>query len=604
MAKIYTAEKNAEALEKLYNKRIVDGDYIGAVNVLNSLASISFNLVKLFEYYAKTYFYLEQYEKSAEYWFKYLTAIENTKSTSVNDLFNSENEEQTVQKNYLKKDNRALAYAGLGSDFYKSNNISLASYYFKYYVSNSKTVAVDYVATFKDFLSSYTKIDKNYYLVYPYKDADFTKLIEKAEETYRIGKYEDAISELEVIPKESKFYSKKLILTALCKYFLNDNDGAVADFDKVVKLDGDNPTVLCNAISVYNKLGLTKKTKKCLDKLKKIKLSTDDETYKYIMVLTEVGEEDLALSLGEKYLKSNPYNTSVMLIMGQIYYNKGNFKLSYDYFHRYTQITNDWIGRNYRSLANNALLGKKKVEVIDYNFDVSYDTFIKVAKSVSKLVDELENGKLDKDGEDFALYLAEYVYGKCSYNNYAMQIRLLEVLNAYQTEKTKAYVLDLLLKFNVYDVIKMQIIEDVILSGYFGEISVVVSNVYKRFKIYNVPYKTESDFALLKAYAKCFSKVVPVEEYPDSLDDAIKKLNKAYNEVKKLKIDFNEIIDLNSLAAVLYEHSKIKTIKNRKGFAQYFNTTLKEIKKIKELLSVAPEKSLIEIIDSGDDLPT
>ena len=80
------------------------------------------------------------------------------------------------------------------------------------------------------------------------------------------------------------------------------------------------------------------------------------------MVLTEVGEEDLALSLGEKYLKSNPYNTSVMLIMGQIYYNKGNFKLSYDYFHKYTQITNDWIGRNYRSLANNSLLGKKKYQ--------------------------------------------------------------------------------------------------------------------------------------------------------------------------------------------------------------------------------------------------
>ena len=157
-----------------------------------------------------------------------------------------------------------------------------------------------------------------------------------------------------------------------------------------------------------------------------------------------------------------------------------------------------------------------------------------------------------------------------------MQIKLLEVLNAYQTQTSKAYVTDLLIKFNVFDVIKMQIIEDAVISGYSGEISVVISNVYKRFNVVNPLYETASDLALLKAYAICFARVIPVEEYPNSLNGAIKKLIEAHNYFKSLNFDYSEITDLNSLAAVLYERSKIKTIKENNELGQQLKNKLIE----------------------------
>ena len=86
---------------------------------------------------------------------------------------------------------------------------------------NNKKAVYEYSSCTAEFFEEMLSDKNNYYLAYPYDKADFNRLIEKAEEKIKMGLYEQALDDVSVVPKTSKFYKTALITISICKYFFS-----------------------------------------------------------------------------------------------------------------------------------------------------------------------------------------------------------------------------------------------------------------------------------------------------------------------------------------------------------------------------------------------
>lgn len=544
MAKIYTAEKTEEVLVDLINQKLNNKKYLQALCFSSTLINFEdFDRLNAYSLRARIYYKMKQYARSAEEWFKYLTYA---KSNS----------------NYAK------AYNGLGACFYKMEDLSAAGYYFNRQITADKTAIFEYSSITAEFYSEIISNDKNYYLAYPYEKADFTRALEKADAYLKINDYHMALDILKDVPKTSKFYADALLTKSISKYFISDLVGAISDIEESLKLDL-NVISLCNAISMFYAIKNEEKLNKYLAILKTLDLKTEEEIYKGTMVYAEQGDNLTALKYAKKYLKLNPYDTSMLLVYGMINYNLKDYKEAEKSFLDAYKISNGETPLYYYNLAI-----KKNIDVIEYSFDIPSSERLKKVKKIGELLNGDLNYKLSLEEEIYKI--SKYAF---SVAYYQMQSSAITLLGEINTPKAVNILKSALLSIQVFDRVKSGIIGFLVAGGFEGELSVVYGNVFKKICLYSADFSGDNLF--LEAYAYAVAKLSPVESdflpIKKSAEDVYVRLIASGN-IDKVK-------DVKSLSAVIYELSSISKIKSRRDFSKFFNANLKEIKKIKELLN-------------------
>jgi hypothetical protein len=195
----------------------------------------------------------------------------------------------------------------------------------------------------------------------------------------------------------------------------------------------------------------------------------------------------------------------------------------------------------------------------------------KIIKCVTKFLNE--EGIIAENDIDLVYYISEYAFENQSFE---MQSAMVKVLGSLDSERAREYLANLLIKLSVFDQIKTAIIGFLTADGYEGVKPTMLSNRYKSIEFKKLAVSGKGSDIMLEAYALCFSKIAPLEDNVDKL------LETAYSMFNS-GLDFTEIKDVNSLSAVLFELSNLKTIKSRRDFASFFGANLKEVKRLKTL---------------------
>ena len=538
MAKIYTAPRDEKSYLALVDKKLNSGDFLGALLVTDTIESLpSFDRVNLHALRARIYYKMNQYARSAEEWFKYLS---NTKN----------------EKLYGR------AYNGLGACFYKMNDTNVAGYYFNRQIVSNKKAIYEYSDVTAEFYQDILATEKNYYLAYPFEKADFTNLLEKAEDMLRANEYDNCLLLLKNVPESSKFYATALITSSIAKYFKGDVNGAIEDIEKSISIEV-NPVSVCNAISIFNSIKNEEKVNYYIEILKTLDISVEEDIYKVSMVYAEKGYHQTALEFAEKYLKINPYDTSMLLIYGIMNYNLKNFERAEYAFSKVYKINRSYIAKNYldnfKGLKNN----------VEYSFDLPIDDRVELVKRLGELMREDSAERLNKQEEIYRI--SSYVFSTSAYQ---MQSSILTLLGELATEKAVDIMKKMLLSLNVFDRVKSGVIGFLVASNVEGEISACFGNIFRKITLYSADIEGK-DF--VEAYAYLIAKLAPVEKDLMPLKLSAENL---YQKAKNLNL--NEVKEVKALSAVIYELSSISKIKSRREYAKFFDASLKDIKKIKE----------------------
>lgn len=539
MAKIYTAPRDENTYFSLADKKLNSGDFLGALLVTDTIKSLpSYDRLNLYALRARIYYKMKQYARSAEEWFNYLA---NTKN----------------EKFYGR------AYNGLGACFYKMQDINVAGYYFNRQIVSNKKAIYEYSEITAEFYQDVLATDKNYYLAYPFDKADFTNLLEKAEDLLRASEYDECLSLLKTVPENSKFYANALISSSIAKYFKGDISGAVEDIEKSVALEV-KPVSVCNAISMFHSLKNEEKVSYYVEILKTLDISIEEDIYKVSMVYAEKGLHQTAVSFAEKYLKLNPYDTSMLLIYGIMNCNLKKYDRAEYAFSKVYKINRSYIAKNYLDKLGNM------DENLEYSFDLPINDRVALVKRLGELMREGSAERLDKEEEIYRI--SSYVF---STGAYQMQSSILTLLGELATEKSVEIMKKMLLSLNVFDRVKSGVIGFLVASNVEGEISACFGNIFRKITLYSADIEGK-DF--IEAYAYLIAKLAPVEKDLMPLKLSAENL---YQKAKSLNL--GEIEKVKALSAVIYELSSISKIRSRREFSKFFDASLKDIKKLKEI---------------------
>ncbi len=549
---ILTANYTDDNLIKLYERRFSNNNFEGALSILDKLkSSKTFSRDYLYELYAKTYFELGLYEEAIDNWFLFLSCCEDSQ--------------------------KPQAYNGLGACFYRLDEKGSAGYYFNEQLRLNRRGYFDYNDVGAEFFDDFLDNKKDYYIAYPYDKADFTKLLSTTSNMIKIGYYNEAIDKLSIIPYNSKFYVDALMQQSLCKYFLEDKKGALKDIDLACELASDNVTAICNAISLY----LSAKNKSKVKKYMQILTSSEfynktEHAFKIALIYCELKEHENAEKFLKIHLEGEPNDLTATYLLGICEYNLKKFDKSIELFKTCVRLRNSYVNEYYLNLAidsQKAFSKGKKVSQLEYVYDLQEDEKSRLLKRL-KLFYGLK--KIPSDLTSEVLRICDYIFENSSYN---LQTDALVMLNSINSKRVEEYLLRLLLKTGVYDKIKSGIVGYLMADGYYGKLSVVYSNVFKSIKVGKLHLDTEPTDVFKEAYSICVAKVYPLESDLECLSETV---NKMWAVVKNTE-DAYVFDDVNSLSAVIFELSKIRVIKRRREFMNFFNANARLVRKYKDI---------------------
>ncbi|MBQ3234689.1 MAG: hypothetical protein IJA97_00845 [Clostridia bacterium] len=544
MAEIYSVPDRFSALSSRFDEKFLKKDYLSALLTIDSLESSGADKLDISYKRARVYFEMGRYLQSAQEWLNYLSLSKNEKSYG-------------------------RAYNGLGACFFKINDDKLAGYYFNRQILSDKKAVYDYSYVTAEFFEEMLSAEKNYYLAYPYEKADFTKTLERSEELLKTADYDGVINELSVIPKSSKDYHSALITTAIARYFKGDVIPALKDIEEAVEIN-PNAVALCNAISMFNAEKNEEKSNYYFDLLKSINVESDEDAYKVAMIYCERGDDEKVSIYAEKYLKANPYDASMLQIYGIALYNLNEMDKAEDCFRRAYQISRSYVSKRYLK----RLLEEIDVFRLDYTFDLQHKDKAKAYKDMADLMNASADERFVRQKEIYEL--SEYAFSSGSYQ---LQSSAITLLGDLSTEVSVELMKNVLLQVNVYDRIKAGVLGFLTADGFDGELPCCFGNVFSKIKFYKAVF-IEDNAVFTEAYAYVFAKLAPIEKDMKPIHISAELI---YHILKDKGL-LDEVTDVRSLGAVIYELSLIGNIKSRREFAKFFEANLKEIKRLKSLI--------------------
>lgn len=544
----FTYDKNT--ILKLCDARAARGDYLGALNCLKRITLPDRHLLYKM---GGVLYKMTEYGKAAECFAKFLVEA--------------------------SKGERPRAYNALGATFLKLNDKEAAGYYFNKQIESGDRNPYDYGEVMFEFFSEVSDLEGEFYLAYPYDKADFKKLLTECDDMFSSGLYQEVLEKIKIIPKENeRFYPEALEERALCEFMLNRDLDAIKHIRAALKLAPNDVTVICNAASMFNRVDKIKEANAVLKKVDVNSLEGDD-LFKIIMVNCDLKNDGTAASLVKKYLKTAPYDRSALMLAGISNYNLKNYSASYEYFKTLYQITDSYVAGYYLKISELATRGKPITKNLEFTFDVpEYEK-----RRIEKRIEELANNNDEHVSEDDIselITLAEYAFESKDYNLQSYAVTALATKN---NDVVHVYLVNKLVKLSVFGQIKTAILGFLTADGYEGEAPAFFGYTFRKIKLVKTEFKGNNSHVFKEAYSLCFAKVAPMEDDVSYIRTAALQL---FNDAKNAILDRN---DCRALSAIIFEKSKVKQIRSRRDFAKYFMTTLKDIKRVKEIIKMGED---------------
>ncbi len=560
MAKLYTATYDNLTLNKLYLKKVQEGDYDGALSAIRRMQENGESKEVLSSLYATTYYNMGMYHEAVESWFNYLSVCPKNKCVR--------------------------AYNGLGASFFRLNDLNNAGYYFNLQVTSKSKQVYPYDDVVKEFYQEVVDVKNAYYVAYPYESADFSKLIAKCYDLIKFNEYEKVIKNLEIVPEKSKFYSEALMQKAIAYFFLEDYETAVTCIETSVKTDDKNTTAICNAVSICKATKNKQKAEYYVEMLRNsMPINSEEARVKAVMVFEDFGDYKTAKQLALMQLKEKPYDVNTIYILAFLEYNLNNVESARNYFLNHFRLTKNYVSKYYANFCAKKLAklqSGKRLKKLEFMFDLPSEEKIAIYEKLTAL----KNKKSFKITDEF-LSVCEFCMGSAINKLSYLAVELLFRSNC---QKSNEFLRNALLLTSTYDDVKKAIISCFLLDGYEGEMSVVFGGKFKKFNLDKVVFYGENGGVFQSAYAIMVSEVCAFCEDFTRLKDA------AYEVYGALVFNGkeSEVEDEYALSALMFEVSKTIEDINKVELAKFFKTSTKAIKKVRDLYlsCIAPSEEV------------
>ena len=429
-------------------------------------------------------------------------------------------------------------YEGLAINFLGIGNDRQSAYYYEKLIDADESIPDEMRLDVAEAFSQDKK--SKYRFVYPPKLADYSSELTSGSKALKAGDSKRAIEAFSQVAKGSKQYAAAKEMQAVAHLL----EGEPIEAEKVcLELLESMPKevrVLATLAAVYLEQGRTEESLALVKELSALELEDTDDLYKVATVCCENGLHEEAYKKFVQLDKKMPYDGRMMYFKAVSAYKSGHIKDSEKTFEDLCTIYPDAEVAKYylneiKQYIDKTEKGERAVapELI-YFYHLPQEEREHRCRTLLKL------SSCPKDEAQIFGLLAEHDgYFAWCFDEMDGGDRELQYLGLVTAAHVRAdeFLQDVLLDFEVADVLKIEILRMLIERNEDMDIGVVLCCIYKNVPVYKISIGRKRRKKFIEAYAKLASKFIVInEQYSMKIKKAAEKLYRA--------LEKNDALDL------------------------------------------------------------
>ena len=490
-------------------------------------------------------------------------------------------------------------YEGLAINFLGIGNERQSAYYYEKLIDADESIPDEMKI---DVAQAFAQEKRaGYRFVYPPKLADYSKEITNGSKALKAGDSKRAIEIFGQVAKGSKQYASAKEMQAVA-YLLegNPNEAEKACLE-LLEEKPDEVKVLATLAAVYLEQGRTEESRALAERLSGLTLEDTDDLYKVATVCCENGLHEEAYQKFVQWDKKMPYDGRMMYFKGVSAYNSGHLKECERAFDDLCAIYPDaevakYYLREVRSYIEKIESGEEaqKPELIYF-----YHLPQEEREERCRMLIKLSSSPKD-EAQIFGLIALHDGYFQWCFDEMDGGDKDLQYLALVTAAHVRAdeFLQDVLLDFEVMDVLKVEVLRMLIERNEDMDIGIVICSIYKCVPVYKINIGRKRRKKFIEAYAKIASKFIVINEgYSMKIKKAAEKL---YRTLEK-----NDALDLvekdDDCACAIFLLSGLKELgKDMQRIASAFDANLDKVRVLMSYVVVDEHTQKTETQDKGD----
>ncbi len=488
---------------------------------------------------------------SINYWFRFLDVAEETDLPDI--------------------------YEGLAANFLSIGNERQAAYYYDKLVDADESLPEEMKT---DIVEAFAKDKRDKFrFVYPPALADYSNEMFLGSRALKAGDSKRAIAELDKVAEGSKDYNVAKEMQAVAYLLEGKTEEAEQACQAALAHSPDDVRVLATLAAVYLEQGRGEESLALAKRLAALPFTDTDDAYKVATVCCENGLHEEAYERFTFLDKKAPYDGRTLYFQGVSAYKSGRVKEAIAAFEKLVTVYPDAEVAKYYLRELRAFWEAKEEGEEVAPPELIYFYHLPQEERETRCQTLLRIGSCARDeAQLFGLLALHDGYFAWCFDEMDGSDRDLQYLALVTAEHVRAdeFLQDVLLDFEVADVLKVETLRMLFNRNEDMEIGVVLCSIYKRARLLKIAVGRKRRKKFLEAYARVASKFVLVDEkYSRRLKLAAEKLYRALEEKGGLDLVDNP----DDCACAIYFLSGLKELgKEQEWIAQAFDANLAKVR--------------------------
>ncbi len=467
-------------------------------------------------------------------------------------------------------------YEGLAVNYLAMGNERQAAYYYNRLVDADETLPEE---TKMDIAEAFSEEKKSKFrFVYPPRLADYSKEVSLGSKLLKMGDCKRAIAELDKVAKGSKDYVAAKEAQAVAYLLSGEMERAEQTCLEGLEDEPDAVRVQATLAAVYLEQDRADESLALAKKLAALPSPDGDDLYKIATVCCENGLHEEAYRHFSKLEQKMLYDGKILYFKGVAAYKSGRLQEAIAAFDQLCTVYPD---------AEVAKFYLKQLRAYEEDLrqgegvpppELIYFYHLPQEERESRCQTLLKIGGCPKDeAQIFGLLALHDGYFTWCFDEMDGADRELQYLGLVTAEHVRAdeFLQDVLLDFEVSDILKIETLRMLIERNEDMDIGIVLCHIYKRVPVYKISVGRKRRKRMIESYARVASKFCVVNErYGERLKNAAEELYRALEAANALDL----VDSADDCACAIYLLAGLKDLgKEHAWIASAFEAKLEKV---------------------------
>lgn len=517
--KIRQLDFSEEFLMESAEKRFEQGDYFGALKVLNRRSEKYDPSADASALYADIYEALGLYSLCADAWFRFLDTCN----------------EADFSEGY---EGLSIAFMNMGDEFQSQ------VYMQRTFEAEGIPQGALFEASERPHLRLVHSEDGSV------EDAEFLR---EGIDFIRMGELEKAKESFSEIKPTSRDFPSATGLTAMCKLLEGNVGGAADECEKLLHYYPDNIHALTTYCAVLGAKGDAEGAREIGKKLASLDVQSLEDLFRVSTALCETGLDEEAYQKLSLLKSKAPYGDDVLWFHAVSAFRTGRVDEAIDSLETLTTI-------NPRKAVAKYYLIRMRESRDDPEkaFDLEY--YYKVPKEQYKIIEEFfmtASEARKEDAENFSEIPEIDEYFRIAFDQMDGRDDKMQILAAHVAVKCRCerFLREILLDYNASESVKLLILRELVMRNEENSYGVVICGFYREFFTHELDIGERCREIYLSAFAEVYSKYALIgDENEEKLINAAEDVYRTLEESDSL--DFAE--EQSAISAVIYREARLR----------------------------------------------